>query len=121
MSPSHVSDRHRASRAREPTPFPSRTWLWCLRTSLTRNRLLSRGWTGRAPQWHSGRRVDALIHLLCRQEPYLLAGQGFPVGLIPGADYKDTAVKHAVGDRIIIYMDGIVEAHNLAEESTIGN
>jgi sigma-B regulation protein RsbU (phosphoserine phosphatase) len=36
--------------------------------------------------------------------------------LIAGADYKEQTVRLAAGDRVIIYTDGLVEAHNLEEE-----
>jgi PAS domain S-box-containing protein len=56
------------------------------------------------------------LHQPRGQEPHLLPGEGFPVGLIAGADYKEETVRLAAGDRVIIYTDGLVEAHNLEEE-----
>lgn len=41
-----------------------------------------------------------------------LGDGGYPVGIIPGADYEDTAFKLDKGDRLMLYSDGIIEAEN---------
>lgn len=48
-----------------------------------------------------------------------LAVGGLPVGLIPGADYTDTELKLAKGDRLLILSDGFSEA-NLPDGSFLG-
>jgi serine phosphatase RsbU (regulator of sigma subunit)/pSer/pThr/pTyr-binding forkhead associated (FHA) protein len=41
---------------------------------------------------------------------------GFPLGIIPEADYKQTEVKLNPGDVVAIFSDGVTDARNLREE-----
>ena len=48
-------------------------------------------------------------------DPVLLPSQGFPVGLLPEADYHDEVVRLQPGDRLYLYSDGMPEARNEAD------
>jgi sigma-B regulation protein RsbU (phosphoserine phosphatase) len=41
---------------------------------------------------------------------------GYPVGILPGADYEDTRFELLPGDRFFIYSDGLTEAENKERE-----
>ncbi len=41
---------------------------------------------------------------------------GFPLGIIPYADYKQTEVKLYPGDVVVVYSDGVTDPRNLREE-----
>ncbi len=41
---------------------------------------------------------------------------GFPLGIIPEADYKQTEVKLFPGDVVAVFSDGVTDARNLREE-----
>jgi phosphoserine phosphatase RsbU/P len=41
---------------------------------------------------------------------------GFPLGIIPEADYKQTEVKLNPGDVVAVFSDGVTDARNLREE-----
>ena len=41
---------------------------------------------------------------------------GFPLGIIPEADYQQTEVKLYPGDVVVIFSDGVTDARNLREE-----
>ena len=41
---------------------------------------------------------------------------GFPLGIMPEADYKQTEVKLYPGDVVAIFSDGVTDARNLREE-----
>ncbi len=41
---------------------------------------------------------------------------GFPLGIIPEADYKQTEVKLYPGDVVAVFSDGVTDARNLREE-----
>jgi phosphoserine phosphatase RsbU/P len=43
-------------------------------------------------------------------------GDTFPIGILDEADYKDTSLQLAPGDRCVFYTDGIVEATNQNKE-----
>jgi sigma-B regulation protein RsbU (phosphoserine phosphatase) len=43
-------------------------------------------------------------------------GDNFPLGILEDADYRETRLELASGDRVILYTDGIVEAMNEKEE-----
>jgi len=43
-------------------------------------------------------------------------GDTFPLGILDEADYKETRLELAHGDRVVFYTDGIVEAMNQKEE-----
>jgi len=43
-------------------------------------------------------------------------GDSFPLGILDDADYRETHIQFAPGDKIIFYTDGIVEAMNAKEE-----
>jgi serine phosphatase RsbU (regulator of sigma subunit) len=43
-------------------------------------------------------------------------GDTFPLGLLDEADYKETQLQLDIGDRIVFYTDGIVEAMNKKDE-----
>jgi sigma-B regulation protein RsbU (phosphoserine phosphatase) len=43
-------------------------------------------------------------------------GDTFPLGILEDADYRETALKLAVGDKVVFYTDGIVEAMNEKEQ-----
>jgi serine phosphatase RsbU (regulator of sigma subunit) len=44
-------------------------------------------------------------------------GSGLPIGLIPGTDYCQTAVKFEPSDLLVLYTDGITEAENDSDQS----
>jgi serine phosphatase RsbU (regulator of sigma subunit) len=44
------------------------------------------------------------------------AGDTFPLGILEDANYEETRLQLAIGDKIILYTDGIVEAMNEKEE-----
>lgn len=48
-------------------------------------------------------------------DPVLLPSQGFPVGLLPEADYHEELVQLQPGDRLYLYSDGIPETEDEAE------
>ncbi len=41
-----------------------------------------------------------------------LMARGMPLGLLPGMDYEEKLVRLDEGDRLLIYSDGLIEAHN---------
>ncbi len=41
---------------------------------------------------------------------------GFPLGIVPGADYKEIEVQLAPGDVVTIYSDGVTDARNMNEQ-----
>jgi sigma-B regulation protein RsbU (phosphoserine phosphatase) len=41
---------------------------------------------------------------------------GYPLGIIPDADYKQTDIKLHPGDVVAVYSDGVTDARNLREE-----
>jgi phosphoserine phosphatase RsbU/P len=41
---------------------------------------------------------------------------GYPLGIIPDADYKQTDVKLYPGDVVAVFSDGVTDARNLREE-----
>ncbi len=41
---------------------------------------------------------------------------GFPLGIMPDSDYKQTEVKLNPGDVVVIFSDGVTDARNLREE-----
>ena len=41
---------------------------------------------------------------------------GFPLGIIPGRDYKQTQINLYPGDVVAIFSDGVTDARNLREE-----
>jgi sigma-B regulation protein RsbU (phosphoserine phosphatase) len=43
-------------------------------------------------------------------------GDNFPLGILDDANYEETYLKLAVGDKMVFYTDGIVEAMNEQEE-----
>jgi len=43
-------------------------------------------------------------------------GDTFPLGILDEADYQETQIRIAPGDKIILYTDGIVEAMNVDKE-----
>ncbi len=43
-------------------------------------------------------------------------GRGLPLGLLPGDNYEDETHQLVTGDQLILYTDGITEAHNEAGE-----
>jgi serine phosphatase RsbU (regulator of sigma subunit) len=43
-------------------------------------------------------------------------GDTFPLGIMDEADYQETQLQLAPGDRVVFYTDGIVEAMNEQEE-----
>ncbi len=51
-------------------------------------------------------------------EAILLETQGdtFPLGILDGADYQETALQLEPGDKVVFYTDGIVEAMNKKDE-----
>ena len=59
------------------------------------------------------------IHFCAKTgETKLLGSQGdtFPLGIMADADYQETELQLAQGDRLLIYTDGVVEAMNAKEE-----
>ncbi|MCO6451746.1 MAG: SpoIIE family protein phosphatase [Caldilineales bacterium] len=47
-----------------------------------------------------------------RGEVIELRATGMPLGLLPGMDYEENEFTLDAGDRILLYSDGLVEAHN---------
>jgi serine phosphatase RsbU (regulator of sigma subunit)/anti-sigma regulatory factor (Ser/Thr protein kinase) len=45
-----------------------------------------------------------------------LRATGMPLGLLPGMRYTETRAQMMPGDRILLYSDGLVEAHNTHKE-----
>jgi len=45
-----------------------------------------------------------------------LCATGLPLGLLPGARYDEQQAVLAPGDSVLLYSDGLVEAHNPARE-----
>ena len=41
-----------------------------------------------------------------------LGDGGYPIGLIPGADYEDISFELSPGSRLLLYSDGLIEAEN---------
>jgi serine phosphatase RsbU (regulator of sigma subunit) len=41
---------------------------------------------------------------------------GFPLGIVPEADYKETEVKINPGDVVAVFSDGVTDARNMREE-----
>jgi serine phosphatase RsbU (regulator of sigma subunit)/anti-sigma regulatory factor (Ser/Thr protein kinase) len=41
-----------------------------------------------------------------------LLARGMPLGLLPGMEYEEKMVRLEMGDRLLIYSDGLIEAHN---------
>jgi serine phosphatase RsbU (regulator of sigma subunit)/anti-sigma regulatory factor (Ser/Thr protein kinase) len=41
---------------------------------------------------------------------------GMPLGLLPGMRYSETQAQMEPGDRLLLYSDGLVEAHNVKKE-----
>jgi serine phosphatase RsbU (regulator of sigma subunit) len=41
-----------------------------------------------------------------------LRARGMPLGLMPGMDYEEKEIVLEIGDRVLFYSDGLVEAHN---------
>lgn len=48
----------------------------------------------------------------CGQEVKELRATGMPLGLFPGMQYDEADARIEPGDRLLLYSDGIVEAHN---------
>jgi len=44
------------------------------------------------------------------------AGDNFPLGIIEGVEYEETILTLGIGDRVVLYTDGVVEAVNEAGE-----
>jgi serine phosphatase RsbU (regulator of sigma subunit) len=53
-----------------------------------------------------------LPYLLSADEVVELRATGMPLGLLPGMTYDDVEVAVGVGDRVLFYTDGLVEAHD---------
>jgi serine phosphatase RsbU (regulator of sigma subunit)/anti-sigma regulatory factor (Ser/Thr protein kinase) len=45
-----------------------------------------------------------------------LRATGMPLGLLPGMRYSETQARMEPGDRLLLYSDGLVEAHNTQKE-----
>jgi sigma-B regulation protein RsbU (phosphoserine phosphatase) len=41
---------------------------------------------------------------------------GFPLGIIPGSDYKHREISLSTGDVAVVYSDGVTDARNVREE-----
>ncbi len=41
---------------------------------------------------------------------------GFPLGIVPGADYQQLEVQLAPGDVVMVYSDGVPDSRNMSEE-----
>lgn len=50
------------------------------------------------------------IHVASGDDPRQLPGTGVPIGLLPGAEYKEHTVHLAAGDRLLLFSDGVLEA-----------
>lgn len=67
------------------------------------------------PLWYHAaeRRWD----FLRESRPAADAGlEGLPLGLIPGTDYRQLAVRLEPGDLVLVYSDAVLEAHNAKDE-----
>lgn len=56
------------------------------------------------PYWRHGGRADELH------------ATGMPLGLMPGMDYEEKEIVLSPGESILLYSDGLVEAHNPQQE-----
>jgi sigma-B regulation protein RsbU (phosphoserine phosphatase) len=52
------------------------------------------------------------IRLTARGEAVPVGGGGFPVGIIAGMDYDSVELDLAVGERLVLYSDGVTECAN---------
>lgn len=51
-----------------------------------------------------------------RDGAFEMHATGMPLGLLPGMRYSETQGRMAPGDRLLLYSDGLVEAHNAHKE-----
>jgi serine phosphatase RsbU (regulator of sigma subunit) len=58
----------------------------------------------------------SLPYQLTSRGPIELRATGMPLGLMPGMDYEEKETVLAAGDRLFLYSDGLVEAHNPQKE-----
>lgn len=50
-----------------------------------------------------------------------LRATGWPLGLMPGVEYEERQAPIHPGDSLLLYSDGLVEAHNLTSGEMLGN
>ncbi len=48
--------------------------------------------------------------------PIMLQSNNFPIGVVPEPQFQENRIKMETGDRIYLYSDGLVDAHNSSEE-----
>lgn len=59
------------------------------------------------------------IYIKSGSKPEYLVSRGFPVGILPEADYFDQVVSFKPGDRFSIYTDGITECAGIKKKNQI--
>jgi serine phosphatase RsbU (regulator of sigma subunit) len=53
-----------------------------------------------------------LPYLHCNGDAEELRARGMPLGLMPGMSYEEKEIELDVGESVLFYSDGLVEAHN---------
>jgi len=66
--------------------------------------------TGALTYCNCGHNPPMVVRADGRSEP--LAGTGLPLAMLPEATYAQRSITLAPGDRIVLYTDGVSEAHN---------
>lgn len=74
--------------------------------------------TGRLTYCNCGHNPPVVVRTDGRHE--LLTSTGLPLAMLPEAAYAQRSIALAPGDRIVLYTDGISEAHN-ADEAEFGD
>lgn len=54
------------------------------------------------------------------EQPRILMVKGYPIGIIPDADFEEEVIQLKPGDRLFLYSDGVPEAMN-ADEAQFGD
>jgi sigma-B regulation protein RsbU (phosphoserine phosphatase) len=57
-----------------------------------------------------------LVHARGSGTEWLECEAGYPLGIVPDADFGSGAVKLSPGDTIVVYSDGLTDAQNADEE-----
>ncbi|MFM8332823.1 MAG: PP2C family protein-serine/threonine phosphatase [Candidatus Methylumidiphilus sp.] len=56
------------------------------------------------------------VYIPANGQPESIGSNGFPIGILPEADYKSTILDFTPGDRMFLYSDGITECANAEGE-----
>jgi sigma-B regulation protein RsbU (phosphoserine phosphatase) len=54
----------------------------------------------------------APVHQPRREPAFFLSASGFPVGIVPEAEYEETEIALDPGDRLFLFSDGLADAQN---------